>query len=189
MKNNLLPNKQKAFTLIELIIGIAIVGILTTIAMPSLSRFSVGLKVDGEISELHRLILLTRNAAINTGNNVVICPLDEGTCVSQWDKEISVFEDVNNDGIFNDEDIILKVKAEISSNDKLQFSGNNSLVYTPRGNLLGGNGDSTFSYCPSGYNDEAKAIILSALGRPYISRDGNDDGYDEDRQNNNITCT
>lgn len=190
--------KQQAFTLIELIVGIAVVGILTAVALPSLGQFSVGLRVEGEISELNRLILITRNTAISSGNTTTICPLDSSTntCTDQWDAQISVFEDLNGNGVFNPPaagstvgDIIIKVKDAINTSDQLQFSGGTSLIYSPRGNLTGNTADNTFSYCPAGYTDESKGIVVSALGRPYVSQDLDGDGDDEDRAGNAISCS
>ena len=82
--------KLNGFTIPELMIGIAIVGILTTIALPQINDFTVSLRVDREISELNRLILTARNGAINSGNNVIICPLSP-KCSANWHNKISVF--------------------------------------------------------------------------------------------------
>ena len=64
--------KSKAFTLIELIISIAVTSILVTIATPSLNEFIVQLRVDNEISQLHRMLLITRNSAIISGQKTII---------------------------------------------------------------------------------------------------------------------
>lgn len=189
-----LNKKHHGFTLIELLVGIAIVGILVTIALPSLSRFVVGMRVENEMSELHRLLLITRNTAISSGNRTTICPLVSNACVNDWTKEISVFEDINGNGEFNPPpagstigDALIKVKSPIKSSDTLQFTGGISVTYAPTGQLTGGAAN-TFSYCPNGYSDESKGIIMSILGRPYISRDSDGDGFDEDRNNVQITC-
>ncbi len=131
-------NKENGFTVIELLVGITIVGILTAVALPSFNDFMTELRVNNEISELNRLILTARNNAVNSGNNVIICPLSP-KCSANWHNEISVFMDNNNDGDYDVADTIIKVKSAILSGDKLQYA-QNSLIYTPTGTLSGSDG-------------------------------------------------
>jgi len=179
---------QHGFTLLELLVGIAIVGILAAIALPNLGKFTVGLRVEGQVLELHRLLLTARNIAVNSGNNTIICPIVSNICSEHWDKELSVFEDVDGNGDYSAGDTIIKVKEEINTSDKLQFSGGDSLTFTPSGilNVIGNN--DTFSYCPTGYNDESKGVLISPLGRANITRDTNGDGYD-DAWGSKIECS
>lgn len=167
--------------------GIAIAGILTAIALPKLSDFTVGLRVDSEISELKRLLLTARNSAINSGSNVIICPLSP-KCSTNWHNEISVFIDNNLDGDYDINDTIVKIKPAIKSIDKLQY-GQNSLIYTPSGTLAANPAVSPFSYCPGDHTDKSRGIVVSASGRSYATSDTNKDGIDEDRNGNVITCT
>lgn len=180
-------SKKNGFTVTELLVGIAIAGILTTIAVPKLNDLVISMRVDNEISELNRLLLTARNSAINSGVNTIICPLAP-KCSNNWHNEISVFIDNNNDGDYDANDTIVKVKAAIRASDKLQY-GQNSLIYTPSGNLSSSPANSPFSYCPADDADKARGIIVSASGRSYITQDSDSDGKDEDRNNNHITCT
>ena len=89
--------KSLGFTLIELLIGIAILGIIIAISLPSFSSFLVKTRVDNEISELHRLVSNARNAAINSGKNVTLCPLSSvNKCGTNWQDELSVFANSEN---------------------------------------------------------------------------------------------
>ncbi len=178
---------QNGFTVVELLVGISIVGILTAMALPSFSNFITELRVNNEISELNRLILTARNNAVNSGNNVIICPLSP-KCTNNWHKEVSVFMDNNNDGDYDAADTIIKVKSAIQSGDKLQYA-KNSLIYTPSGTLSGGAAGTPFNYCPHGATDKSRGIIVSASGRSYVTSDTDSDEKDEDRNNNEITCT
>ena len=180
-------SKKNGFTVTELLVGIAIAGILTIIAVPKLNDFVIRMRVDNEISELNRLLLTARNSAINSGVNTIICPLSP-KCSNNWHNEISVFIDNNSDGDYDANDTIVKVKAAIQTNDKLQY-GQNSLIYTPSGSLSSSPANSPFSYCPADDIDKARGIIVSASGRSYITEDSDNDGKDEDRNNNHITCT
>ncbi|MDO7086588.1 GspH/FimT family protein [Pseudocolwellia sp. AS88] len=186
-----LKKKQRAFTMVELLVGIAIVAILAAVALPSLKTFTVSMRVDNEISELHRLLLIARNTSVNSGQDVVVCPIVNGSCTDDWTQEVSVFIDFNQNNDFDiADDEIVRVKSAISSsNDQFQYSNGAFLTYNSLGNLPINNNESTFSYCPYGYADASRGIIVAVSGRAYISNDSDSDGVDEDRNNVNITCS
>ncbi len=181
----------KGFTITELLIGIAIVGILTAIASPSLNRFMVQSKVDNEISELHRLVLSARNSAINSGKYVTICPLNSGNCTTNWQNELSVF--VNNDNTLANNKVydsaneeLIKVKSKISDGDTLKFS-QNLIIFAPTGRLVSG-GNGNFSYCPKGNTDLSRGVEISLSGRVYATSDTDNDGKDNNRSGTNVSC-
>jgi len=183
-------HKQCAFTLVELMVGITVISILAIITLPNLNRFIVDLRVEGEISKLHRLLLTARNASINSGQNVVICPVVSGTCTDDWTKEITVFVDINRNNSLNlPNEEVVKVKSASNNKDKFQYTGGAFLTYNALGNLVNNNIASLFRYCPEGFSKASKGIIVSPSGRAYISQDQNGDGIDEDRANNNIKCS
>lgn len=182
--------KNKGFTLVEVIVAIAVIAILSAIALPSLNNFMVKMRVDNEVSEMQRLLLTARNMAINTGKNTTVCPLSNGVCTANWDDEISVFTNGSNDTATNNSfaapDELIRVKGAIRDGDQLQF-GNISVIYSASGQLITASG--TFSYCPKGEDDESRGIDLSISGRSYLTSDTDSDGKDEDRNGNEITCT
>ena len=184
--------KSKAgFTLIELMVAIGVIAILSVIALPSLNNFMVKMRVDNEITEMHRLLLTARNMAINTGKNTTVCPLSNGQCTSNWQNEISVFTNNSNNIATNSSfaapDKLVKTKAAIKSGDKLQFT-NASVIYAPSGRLLIPTVSLTFRYCPKNNADESRGIDLSISGRSYLSSDTDNDGTDEDRSGSEISC-
>jgi len=181
--------KCNGFTLIELMIGIAVVAILSAIALPNLNTFTIGMRVDNEISQLHRLVLTARSSAINMQQNVILCPLDGTTCTAgEWDKELSVFIDVNNNGTYESAtDTLVKVKNEISDGDELTYAGNSNLTFAPTGRITAG-AVAALNYCPRDHAGMSRSITISLSGRPYQSSDTDNDGRDENRTNNEISC-
>ncbi|NWA26723.1 GspH/FimT family pseudopilin [Pseudomonas gingeri] len=64
----------KGFTLVELLVAIAVLAILTAIAAPSFNSTIQKSRVDSEASDLQRALNYTRLEAINRGVNVRIGP-------------------------------------------------------------------------------------------------------------------
>jgi len=178
-------------TLIELIVSIGITSILTTIALPSFNGFIVQLRVDNEISRLSRLLLTARNHAINSGDNVIICPLEEnGTCSVNWHEQLSVFIDTNNNQQFDlaNNELLITTKSPATLGDILKYAKNrNRITYQATGHLFGlSNG--TLRYCPKDYEEKSRAIVVARSGRFYATTDNNNDGQDETRSNQKIIC-
>ena len=184
-----LSPKKNGFTIVELMIAIAVVAILTMIALPSLNNFTIRMRVDNEISELNRLLLTARNVAVNEGINVAVCPLISNNCTANWKNELSVFTDANSNGIFESalNERIIKVKAAIKSNDKLQY-GQNIVMYASTGLMVSAVSSTPFSYCPVEDVNRSRGIVISSSGRVYSTSDIDNDDKDEDRSGNEITC-
>lgn len=162
----------KGFTIVELMVTIAIAGVLLAIAMPSLNSFLVQMRVDNQVREMQRLMLTARNTAINTGLSTTICPLSGANCTNNWGNEISVFTNTTiTTNILDGTDELIKTKAaiEADTNDQLISSSTATLVYTPAGRLLT-NAASKFTYCPYGYAEKSNGITVSASGRTYIGQ-------------------
>lgn len=179
--------KQKGFTLIEVMVGIAMMGIVISIAMPSMNDWLADMRVDDEISQVHRLLLISRNTAVNMDQPVTMCPLDGGSrCTNNWANDISVFIDLNNNQQYEPpNESLIRVKNAIKDGDTLTFP-RASIVYQPTGQTGGATG--TFVYCPSGYTDKGRAIRVSLRGRAYPSSDQDSDGRDEIRDGTDVAC-
>ena len=177
------------FTVIELMVSIAIAGILTAVAMPSFNDFMTSTRVDNEISELHRILLTARNTAINTGQNVTVCPLNiSNICSTNWQGEISVFTNTASNSIYDPlNETLIKVKGSVTTGDLLQYS-QSSVIYTPAGRLSNNISD-TFSYCPQSNADMSRGIDVTISGRVYSTSDTDNDGKDETRNNSEIICS
>ncbi|TMM47424.1 GspH/FimT family pseudopilin [Colwellia ponticola] len=184
-------NHQIGMTLIKLMVSIVIVALLTTIALPNFNHFIVQLRVDNEIYRLTRLLLIARNHAISSEDNVIICPLTtDGVCTVNWYEELSVFVDTNGNKQFDsaDNEVVIATKSRVTSGDILTFAKNrDKITYQATGHLFGlSNG--TLKYCPQGHKKKSRAIVVARSGRFYATADNNNDGFDETRSNQKIEC-
>lgn len=193
-KTHFKSKPRRGFTITELLITIAIAGILASVAAPSLSEFIVKSRVDNEISELQRLILSARNTAINSGRYVTVCPLNGSDCGTNWANELSVFTNtdntlVNNSNYDSANEELIKIKSKANSSDNLRFSGT-IIRFAPTGRALSG-GNSNFSYCPSGHVSLSRGLQLSLSGRVYATSDIDNDDKDEyrDASRTEVSCS
>ncbi|MDO8176751.1 MAG: GspH/FimT family pseudopilin [Undibacterium sp.] len=150
MKNRTLFH-QKAFTLTELMIVIAIVAIVAGIGIPSFKDMVVTNRITRMTSELHGALLLARSEAITRGSNVVICRavnadvLPACTNVNSnpmintgWAEGWIIFSDGNNNGVFDApvappgvSDVLIKVQGPIITDFTV-----GSIVPVPQRNRL-----------------------------------------------------
>jgi prepilin-type N-terminal cleavage/methylation domain-containing protein len=179
-------HKNRGFTIVELLVTIAVAGIIITIALPSMGDFIAKMRVDNEISQLNRLVLTARNSAISMEQDVIVCPLVNNACTTNWNNEISVFIDEDGNGAFNDDDRLLKVKAATTAGDSITYAGQNNITFAPTGTLA--SVASSFVYCPSSDNTLGRAVVFSISGRSYLTSDTNGDGRDQDRTGTNVAC-
>jgi type IV fimbrial biogenesis protein FimT len=179
----------KGLTLIELMVSVAVTSILAIIAIPNYNNFMVRMRVDNEISQLHRMLLITRNSAINSGQNSILCPLNsQYQCTEEWQKQLSVFTDINGNKTFDSTEEVIRVREAITEGDRLLYGkGRSKITFNPMGQLSGlANG--TFRYCPRNSPKHARGIIVARSGRVYQSNDIDNDGIDENRGNQEINC-
>lgn len=188
---------QKAFTLIELMVSLAVIAIIITLGIPNLLDTLVTNRVNSAIISLNKDIISARNFAVSYENNITMCHLNTSNeCDKHWTKGYSVFIDANANNIFDatDDKVLLK-RNQINSKDSLVFTDGNSIQFAFDGTVLTQFADenvAAFKYCPNVADSEeyARAIMLNLSGRPRTSEDIDNDNKDELSGNNDhITCS
>lgn len=183
-------NKQNGFTLLELMVTVAIVGIIASIALWNSSDMLEENRAENFLLELKRNITYARSQAASTDEIVIICPAplnkvkknNRFTCQNSWhgDFIITVFVDSNNNGIFNKAtDTILRTMEVIRPQDKISFTGgDNMLRLNTSGRITssisnGSNPDfSGFVYCPT-QAENNKSLSVSQSGTAFYAGDTN----------------
>lgn len=76
----------RGFTLIELMIAIALLGILLALAMPSFSDIIRRMRIESAASSLSVAFATARSEAVKRGRNISVCKSSNGTaCASSGD--------------------------------------------------------------------------------------------------------
>lgn len=173
---------QSGFSLVEIMIALAIVSILGLAALPDLQAMVNRNRIAGEVNHLLAHLHLARSEAIKQRARIVICQSpDAFTCerTAGWEHGWIIFRDDNYNRQHDDGESLLRVGQALSDTIKistgLSSRSRRTIVYQATG--LAPGSTATFTFCSPGNPGMARAIILSNTGRPRLSRtraDGSD---------------
>ena len=166
--------KQKnGFTLIELIMAVAILAILTILALPYFHEIMAKQETIKTSNKLISSIQLAKSQASLHHSNVVICPSqDKLNCqVNHWNSGFIIFLDSNkNRQVDANEQIILAESTDLKYGN-LNWRGTLSIpsltFQAANGLPIGSNG--SFYYCSTAQQPAYK-IILSHMGNVRIEK-------------------
>jgi len=184
------PEHDTGFTLIELMVTIAIAGILIGIAIPSFTSIITSNRLTTSANELVTALNFARSEAVKRGQQVVVRKTG-----AEWENGWQVFVDIDRSTLAKENvldagtDIVLRVYSPLKESYTLRGNNNftNFIRYTPMG--VSSNPGS-FVICSGSSLSGAKLIIINGMGRVRIAPDADHDGIPEKEDGNEITsCT
>lgn len=166
--------KQRAFTLTELMIAIALTGLLLSMAVPAMGLFVSNARQTGAINDFVSSLHVARSTAITTNTRVTLCASSGGSnCEAvAWNDGWIVFRDEDSDQVVDASERILAASAGVDGLTIQSGEFGNFLMYRPTGRVMNAsiNGNSgQFTVCDDRGPSKAKVMIIDLSGRPRIS--------------------
>jgi len=164
-------NREYGFGIIELVVTLAVVGILATIAAPSLMTMIRDNRMTAYTNQLTATLMRARSEAISRRGSVTVCPSSNGTACNTTQAELGwiSFWDVDADGVADGgAEVILETSAALPAGSTLRtaaagdnFGGGNFIRFNSRGlpNAAG-----TLKLCDARGAASARAVAVNLVG-------------------------
>lgn len=166
-----LMKKNHGFTLVELMITLAVLAILLSLAVPSFQLAIQNNRLTTQVNNLVTALSLARSEAIKRGTTVTVCKSNGGaacTAAGDWDQGWVVFTDPTTPGtIDNAADIIRVYEQATGVTVRTGANFNNFVSYLASGISQGNGGGAsdTFMVCDARGIPSARAVAVNVLGR------------------------
>ena len=163
------------FTLIEMLVVLALAALLLSLAAPALSGMVNSTRLTTSVNALFSSLLLARSEAIKRNSRAVVCKSATGNaCINtgSWQQGWIVFHDANNNAMVDGGEAILSRVSALP--EPMRFTGNdpvaNYVSYTPMGKTKYVSGALQFgrlTVCSASATQvDARQIVISSAGRP-----------------------
>lgn len=161
----------KGMTLVELLTVLAMVSIVLSIGVPSISSLLDRSRITSTINNMVRHLHYARSEAVTSGLPVILCPSTTGvSCENSfhWEHGFIVFIDRDRDREPSNGEEVLRHTHPSSAGTMIFTSpGRKKITYQASGMAAGST--ATFTVCNSSGKARPKAIIVSNPGRPRLA--------------------
>lgn len=171
---------QQGFTAIELMVVVAILGVLMALAAPSFTPIIEKWRVSSAAEELQNTLYYARSEAIKRGGGIVVRKLanttgdcQNATTTQEWGCGWSVFVDLNGNNTWQAAEPRLQL-APLSGNVNVMRYPSAAVVTIDRYGMANGNNTLRFVLSPAGpgvSSPNTRTLCMNAGGRIRILKD------------------
>ncbi|MCY1281158.1 Chthon cassette protein D [compost metagenome] len=163
---------SSGFTLIELMVVIALIAITTSVAIPSFQRFLERARADAAAAEVAGLFSLARSEAIRRNVPVTICRATTATSTvcaqdaqADWGGRWIVFQDTDNDQVRAAGEEIIRMRDAGNGGLSVLLAAPAQAIQVSARGFLSADGALALRVAPSGSDERTLNICVSRAGR------------------------
>jgi len=170
--------RQRGLTLIELMVGVAVLSILVSMAVPSFNSLMRKQEFKSQLGLIRSTLAFVRTEAITRKTNIAMCGSSDGvSCVGSkdWSGGWIVFVDSDDDGEFDTGEDILRTGGDAGGKSKIDVVTASAKAI--RYQASGESGDGVSALCLSAdsalsgsVSDNSRTFHISKVGSFRVAR-------------------
>ncbi len=169
-------NRNKGFTLLELMVTVGVAAILLSVGVPSFRAVIMDNRLVRDSNQFVASINLARSSAVRFQRNATICPsanysANTPTCAAttDWSDGWIVWVDKDRDGA-TDADEVLAAHPPID--DSTVFTSTNAALFSYDARGFGVSPADNLTMCDDRSGETGRSIKVNNIGRTNVSRQG-----------------
>ncbi|MEM7401626.1 MAG: GspH/FimT family pseudopilin [Pseudomonadota bacterium] len=159
---------ESAFTLIELMITLAVAAVVLTLGVPSFNNVIERNQLTAHINELVATLNFARSEAVKRNSSIRVCQSSDGISCggTGYEEGWIIFSDVNEDGDYADPgEELIRVNEGLPSNYTMRTNSLSSFVYNAKGRASNGR----IVLCKENLLNKSRAIFIRNNGRTRLA--------------------
>ncbi|MBF0099066.1 MAG: GspH/FimT family pseudopilin [Magnetococcales bacterium] len=174
---------EAGYTLSELLLALAVLAIVTALAIPSLTTLLLENRLTTYSNQLNGALQLARSEAVKRGQTTTFCGSHDGkTCAGSWNEGWLILAGSAPLQTFPALEGRISLHFTLSNgtlSERIQFNAQGfSIAYA-----------GTWRFCDPRGSAHARALLVNSSGRVSSARDSNHNGIPEDDQGQELLCS